>query len=91
MLCSTGYAQEINKEGPVEELLRMRQQNYELAQGLSVAKRDLAIAEAERNKYQALYAAEKPPWYISFLKSSFVDFVIFVAGTYFGIQMSKAA
>jgi hypothetical protein len=92
MLCSSGYvsADTIptpnNEEGPVQELLRIRQQNYELAQGLHEVKLDLATAEAQAQQDQEMYEAEKPTFFEKVTKSALMDVVYFIIGVFVGIK-----
>ena len=89
MLCSSGYAQE--KLDPVEELVKLRSERLELAIGVSELKHDLALAEADVEYWRERAEAVDPGWFEKLLRSTAMDLVWFVLGTWFGVKMVNAA
>jgi len=79
------------KKGPVEELLLVRQQNIELARGVSELKLEIATEKAKAVSLQTQLDAMDLPWWEDVLRSTVMDVVYVVFGVWLGVKAAESA
>lgn len=62
----------------------MRQQNVELARGLSEVKLELAVKDAKLDELETVLGAKDQPWWETVLRSTVMDVVYVVLGILVG-------